>query len=193
MKLHDSMRLLTSRSNGAQWGEKGSSAAHRAPGLNPWLKVKRPPRAASASLLDPGYVVLVDKWSDSAVRPVADVGVRMAYITKPPARPILLLLNLKLREGAHEHCGTFTTVRSSFQSFLEPASEDAKLPVQPLVGLVTPGKVDKDAFLAATEAAAALGEPLLIISEDACIDFMPVLRHRPILRGICTAAPISTP
>lgn len=101
------MRMLTRRSNGRNWGERGTSHHHGMSQLNPWMEVTRPPHAASVSLLDSSHMVMVDAWSDAAVQPVVDVGVRAAYITRDLNAPILLLLNLMLRRLKDEYHDPF--------------------------------------------------------------------------------------
>lgn len=158
--------------------------------------VTKPPHAASVGLLDLNHVVLVDPWSDPAVQPAADVGVRAAYMRvryaglpghEEEELPILLLLNLTLRKDAHVYCGMPSTERTGRWPFPDP--DGKKYPFHPLLGLVNPGKIDGATF----EAAVPSGKPLVIISDDACVDFMPVLRNRPVLRGVYAAAsPLNT-
>ena len=97
------------------------------------------------------------------------------------ALPLLIAISTKLREAEAEPEGNLTWDMELDTVLPLLAAQGAAPGFQPLPALIT----------AAALSAAALADlqarqpRALVLSGEACMEFMPALRHRPVLRGVC--------
>ncbi len=147
---------------------------------------------AIAPLLDPGVVVLTDTGdlNGNERSDCSGIGVRTAYPISRNRRSyfnescgdrsILVLHCCDGRsQAAQEELLTVPAPIGKLWPLLSAA--DPARGFQPMIGLVTLGEID-----AATLTGLGKGKAhVVVLSGEACINFMPVLRHRPMRQRLC--------